>query len=197
MRDDGQDDPKREFLSMEEEVRLWGLCGEGDDEARERLILAYRPLVFWIARKFRVTPQRYQDLIQEGMLALIKAVDRFEPSRNIRFVTYGFYRIKGQMANFLQRVESRAPCPIDDSEVLIPDPFDVDSLDWKICLDDGIQALSAREGEVVRALVLEGCKARDYAERIGMDVSNVYRIQRQAMAKLKAWLELEDATDRP
>jgi len=30
-----------------------------------------------------------------------------------------------------------------------------------------------------------------------MDVSNVYRIQRQAMAKLKAWLELEDATDRP
>jgi RNA polymerase sporulation-specific sigma factor len=81
------------------------------------------------------------------MLALIKAVDRFEPSRNIRFVTYGFYRIKGQMTNFLQRVESRAPCPVDDSEVLIPDPFDVDCLDWKICLDDGIEALSAREGE--------------------------------------------------
>ncbi|HAK40208.1 MAG TPA: sigma-70 family RNA polymerase sigma factor [Synergistales bacterium] len=197
MRDDGQDDPKREFLSMEEEVRLWGLCGEGDDEARERLILAYRPLVFWIARKFRVTPQRYQDLVQEGMLALIKAVDRFDPARNIRFVTYGFYRIKGQMANFLQRAEAKAPFPVDDSEIVTADPFDADSLDWRICLLDGIDALSAREGEVIRSLVLEGVRARDYAESVGMDVSNVYRIQRQAMAKLKAWLELEDATDRP
>ena len=131
------------------------------------------------------------------MIALIKAVDRFEPCRNIRFVTYGFYRIKGQMTNFLQRVEARAPSPVDDSQIQIPDPFDVDSLDWKICLADGIEALSEREGEIVRALVLEGFKAREYAESTGMDVSNVYRIQRRAMAKLRAWLELGDATDRP
>ncbi len=197
MNDDVQDHPERASLSREEEARLWILCDEGDEGARERLILSYRPLVFWIARKFRVAPQRYQDLVQEGMIALIKAVDRFEPCRNIRFVTYGFYRIKGQMTNFLQRVEARAPSPVDDSEIQIPDPFDVDSLDWKICLADGIEALSEREGEIVRALVLEGFKAREYAESTGMDVSNVYRIQRRAMAKLRAWLELGDATDRP
>jgi len=190
MKDDVQDHPEKEPLSREEEARLWSLCGEGDEEARERLILSYRPLVFWIARKYRVAPQRYQDLIQEGMLALIKAVDRFEPDRNIRFVTYGFYRIKGQMTNF-------APSPVDDAEVQVPDPFDADSLDWKICLADGIEALTGREGDIVRALVLEGLKARDYAESAGMDVSNVYRIQRRALAKLKAWLELGDATDRP
>jgi len=197
MNDDVQDHPEEASLSREEEARLWILCDEGDEGARERLILAYRPLVFWIARKFRVAPQRYQDLIQEGMIALIKAVDRFEPGRNIRFVTYGFYRIKGQMTNFLQRVEARAPSPVDDSEIQIPDPFDVDSLDWKICLADGIEALSEREGKIIRALVLEGLKAREYAESTGMDVSNVYRIQRRAMAKLRAWLELGDATDRP
>ncbi|MFA5622049.1 MAG: sigma-70 family RNA polymerase sigma factor [Thermovirgaceae bacterium] len=197
MNDDVQDHPERASLSREEEARLWILCDEGDEGARERLILSYRPLVFWIARKFRVAPQRYQDLVQEGMIALIKAVDRFEPCRNIRFVTYGFYRIKGQMTNFLQRVEARAPSPVDDSQIQIPDPFDVDSLDWKICLADGIEALSEREGEIVRALVLEGFKAREYAEIAGMDVSNVYRIQRRAMAKLRAWLELGDATDRP
>ena len=197
MKDDVQDHPEKEPLSREEEARLWILCGEGDEEARERLILSYRPLVFWIARKYRVAPQRYQDLIQEGMLALIKAVDRFEPDRNIRFVTYGLYRIKGQMTNFLQRVEAKAPSPVDDAEVQVPDPFDADSLDWKICLADGIEALTGREGDIVRALVLEGFKARDYAESAGMDVSNVYRIQRRALAKLKAWLELGDATDRP
>lgn len=180
-----------------DEDGLWRLCLDGDDSAREQLILSYRPLVFWIARKFRVAPQRYQDLVQEGMLALIKAVDKFDPSRNVRFVTYGFYRIKGQMTNFLQRVEAKAPIPIDDSETVAVDPFDADSLDWRICLLDGIDALSAREGEVIRALVLEGVRARDYAENIGMDVSNVYRIQRQALAKLRLWLGLTDATERP
>jgi len=197
MENSNSESVNRQYLSREEENDLWRLCGDGDEDARERLILAYRPLVFWIAKKFRVAPQRYQDLIQEGMMALIKAVDRFEPSRNNRFVTYGFYRIKGQMTNFLQRVEARAPCPVDDSETVTPDPFDVASLDWKICLFDGIEALSSREGEVIRELVLEGRKAREYADSIGMDVSNVYRIQRQALARLKAWLELEDTTERP
>lgn len=197
MSDDVQDQPEKGSLSREEEARLWALCGEGDEEARERLILYYRPLVFWIARKYRVASQRYQDLVQEGMLALIKAVDRFDPDRNIRFVTYGFYRIKGQMTNFLQRVEAKAPPPVEDAEIQVPDPFDADSLDWKICLADGIEALSEREGEIIRALVLEGSKARDYAESVGMDVSNVYRIQRRALARLRTWLELGGATDRP
>lgn len=188
---------KAQGFSVTEENELWRLCLVGDDNAREQIILSYRPLVFWIARKFKVAPHRYQDLVQEGMIALIKAVDKFDPARNIRFVTYGFYRIKGQMTNFLQRVEARAPFPVDDSETVMVDPFDVDCLDWRICLLDGIDALSAREGEVIRLLVLEGVRARDYAERKGMDVSNVYRIQRQALAKLRLWLGLTDATERP
>lgn len=178
------------------EEKLWQQLLEGDENAREKLILSYRPLVFWIAKKFRVPHQRYQDLVQEGMMALIKAVDGFDPSRNIRFVTYGFYRIKGQMTNFLQRVEARAPLPVDDSETVTLDPFDVDSLDWRICLLDGIDCLSSREGEVIRALVLEGVRAREYADSVGMDVSNVYRIQRQALAKLRLWLGSADATER-
>ncbi|MDO9508505.1 MAG: sigma-70 family RNA polymerase sigma factor [Thermovirgaceae bacterium] len=186
----------RVFPSTDEDA-LWRLCCEGDENAREQLILSHRPLVFWIAKKFRVAPQRYQDLVQEGMIALIKAVDKFDPSRNIRFVTYGFYRIKGQMTNFLQRVEGKAPFPVDDSETVTADPFEVDSLDWRICLRDGIDSLSAREGEVIRALILEGIRAREYADSIGMDVSNVYRIQRQALVKLRLWLGLADATERP
>jgi RNA polymerase sporulation-specific sigma factor len=101
------------------------------------------------------------------------------------------------MTNFLQRVEARAPIPVDDSETVTVDPFDVDSLDWRICLMDGIECLSEREGDIVRALVLEGLRAREYAESIGMDVSSVYRIQRQAMTKLRLWLGMADATERP
>jgi len=70
MKDDGQDNPKREFLSREEEAALWGLCGEGDEEAREKLILAYRPLVFWIARKFRLPPSATRILSRRVCLPL-------------------------------------------------------------------------------------------------------------------------------
>ena len=55
---------------------LWHrMVHEGDDQAREDLVIAYRPLVFWLAKRFQVRPSSWQDLIQEGMVALIEAVD--------------------------------------------------------------------------------------------------------------------------
>ena len=67
-------------LEPEHEKNLWRLCSQGDMDAREELIVAYRPLVFWIAGKIHITDMELkQDIIQEGMLALINAVDKFEP----------------------------------------------------------------------------------------------------------------------
>ena len=58
-------------LSPEREEELWRrLSSQGDEDARDEIIVAYRPLVFWLARKFRVRPSSYQDLIQEGMVEL-------------------------------------------------------------------------------------------------------------------------------
>ncbi|NLI96446.1 MAG: flagellar biosynthesis protein FliA, partial [Synergistaceae bacterium] len=71
-------DPKREAV-------LWGLLAEGDERAREELILGYRSLVFWLARKLQVSPSRFPDLVQEGTLALITAVDHFDRKRNTKF----------------------------------------------------------------------------------------------------------------
>ena len=85
----------------------------GDTAAREELIIAYRPLVFWIAGKIHITdPELKQDLIQEGMLALIHAVDKFEPEREFKFSTYAYHKIHGQMINLLERSERRAPVPV-------------------------------------------------------------------------------------
>ncbi len=179
------------------EKNLWMLCVDGNEDAREKLILSYRPLVFWIARKFKVAPGLYQDLVQEGMLALVKAVDRFEPERDLRFVTYGYYRIRGQMTNFLQRGEAKAPIPLDNDELESVDPFDVDRTDWLLTLMDEVERLPARECDVVKALVLEGVRAREYAEKLGVDVSHVYRIQRKAMGMLREILTFPDATEKP
>ena len=63
----------RAARALEEE--LWRrMSNEGDEDARDELIVSYRPLVFWLAKKFTVRPSSYQDLVQEGMMALIRAV---------------------------------------------------------------------------------------------------------------------------
>ena len=188
--------PTRGSLEPEEEARLWIRCREGDEDARERLILAYRPLVFWLAKRFRVPYATYPDLVQEGMLALIFAVDHFDAPRGNRFITYGYYRVRGRMINFLQRVEARAPQPWEEEDLEREIPAGFEDLEWKVDLAEGLRELPPREAEVVTSLVVEGRRAADLAQEKGFDVSHVYRIQRKALQKLRAWFLQEGVTNR-
>jgi len=188
---------KDEANVQEEESLLWEKACEGDEDAREKLILMHRPMVFWLAKKFNISPQQYPDLIQEGMVALIEAVDRYDPSRNIKFSTFAYYRVKGQMANFLQRVEAKAPLPIDETSVQIVSSDDFDNLEWSTSPMDELAKLSEREVEIIKALVLDNVKAADLAREKGFDVSHIYRLKRKAVAKLRLLLGLDDATKSP
>lgn len=177
-------------LGAEREGELWALCRAGDVVAREELIVAYRPLVFWIAGKIHVASSLRQDLIQEGMLALIHAVDRFDPGRDIRFSTYAYHRVRGQMINMLERSEGRAPVPVPDEwlQVAQDEPEDDGWLD----VAESISRLQGREAEVVSALFFEGKDPRDIAAEQCLDVSHVYRLRRSAIARIRAWLGLGD-----
>lgn len=181
-------------LDPEREILLWALKAEGNDQAREELILGYRSLVFWLARKLQVAPSRYQDLVQEGTIALINAVDHYDRGRNIKFITYAYYRIRGAMVNFLQRVEAKAPLPVEEMDEMAVEPFDPEAEDWRLALIEGMEHLSARESEIIGALLVEGRRARDLADEKGIDVSQVYRIQRRGLAKLKAWFGVGEST---
>ena len=178
------------------EALLWGRVAEGDDNARERLILAYRPMVFWLAKKFRVPYNSYPDLIQEGMIGLIGAVDNFEVERNIRFITYAYYKVRGRMANFLQRSEAKAPLPVEEEYLEKPDSFeaDLDRMEWQLAIKEGMENLPRKEMEVVHSLMIEGRKAADVASEQGVGVSHIYRLQRRALQRLKGWFSKSDAT---
>lgn len=175
-------------LSPERERTLWGLCRSGDAEAREELIVAYRPLVFWIAKRIHAHPSLRQDLVQEGMLAMIGAVDRFDPDRDLKFSTYAYHRIRGQMINMLERSERRAPLPVPDEWLEVdPEPRDEEWLD----VAESIGRLQGREAEVVSALFFEGKDPRDVADEQRLDVSHVYRLRRSAVARIRGWLGLD------
>jgi RNA polymerase sporulation-specific sigma factor len=175
-------------LDAAEESALWEKVQSGDDDSRERIILAYRPMVFWLAKKFRAPYGAFQDLLQEGMVGLIAAVDNFEPERSNRFTTYAYYKVKGRMANFLQRGEARAPWPVEDEFLERPDAFeaDLDKMEWRISLGEGLERLPAREKDIVRSLVMEDRDAAEVASDHGVGISHVYRLRRRAVARLKS-----------
>jgi len=81
---------------------------EHDQDARNRLILAYAPLVKYVAgRMSSGLPAHIEeaDLISYGLLGLIGALERFDPSREIKFETYAIARIKGSIIDELRSLD--------------------------------------------------------------------------------------------
>jgi RNA polymerase primary sigma factor len=82
------------LLSADEEKSLARGIQNGDSEARDHLVRANLRLVVNIARNYTGKGLGLQDLIEEGNLGLLRAVEGFDPSMNTRFSTYASYWIK-------------------------------------------------------------------------------------------------------
>lgn len=70
---------------------------EGDMDAREKLVMSHLNLVRFIANKFKNRGEPIDDLIQVGYLGLLKAIDRFDPSRGLEFTTFATPTILGEI----------------------------------------------------------------------------------------------------
>jgi RNA polymerase nonessential primary-like sigma factor len=82
------------LLSAEEEVYYARKAQRGDDESRKRMIESNLRLVVKIARRYMNRGLALLDLIEEGNLGLIRAVEKFDPERGFRFSTYATWWIR-------------------------------------------------------------------------------------------------------
>ncbi|MER3417025.1 MAG: RNA polymerase subunit sigma [Gemmataceae bacterium] len=82
------------LLTPKEEKELARRIVQGDSEARDRMVRANLRLVVNIARNYTGKGLSLQDLIEEGNLGLLRAVEGFDPDMNTRFSTYASYWIK-------------------------------------------------------------------------------------------------------
>jgi RNA polymerase primary sigma factor len=81
-------------LTHQEEIDLSNRAKAGDQRARQRLIEKNLRLVVSVAKKYRGYGLPIEDLIQEGNVGLIKAVEKFDPDRGYRFATYATWWIR-------------------------------------------------------------------------------------------------------
>lgn len=91
------------LLEEAEEQRLALLMRDGDERARERLIVSHLRLVVSMAREYGDVGLDLGDLIQEGNLGLIEAVDRFDPGRGVRLSAYARWWIRQAMGAAIER----------------------------------------------------------------------------------------------
>ncbi|AHM02843.1 RNA polymerase sigma factor RpoH-related protein [Roseibacterium elongatum DSM 19469] len=95
---------KAELLDAETELKLaYAWRDHRDEEALHRLITAYMRLAISMAAKFKRYGAPMNDLIQEAGLGLMKAADKFDPDRGVRFSTYAVWWIKASIQDYVMR----------------------------------------------------------------------------------------------
>lgn len=198
-------------LEKEEEQRLIQLLPKGDPQARATLIEHNLRLVVYIARKFENTGVHIEDLVSIGSIGLIKAVNTFNPEKNIKLATYASRCIENEILMYLRRnnkvrseVSFDEPLNIDwdGNELLLSDVLgtedDIITKDLEARVDrkllmKALHTLSDREKQIMElrfGLVGgEEKTQKDVADMLGISQSYISRLEKRIFKRLRKEFE--------
>ena len=194
-------------LTRDEELALMRRVRQGDDIARSTLIERNLRLVVYISRKFENTGINIEDLISIGTIGLIKAVNSFDPEKNIKLATYASRCIENEILMVLRKTnrlktEVSFDEPLntdwDGNELLLSDILgtepdlvsrDLDDDIERQTLHAAITTLNAREKDIV-ALRYGLGRAREHtqkevADMMGISQSYISRLEKRIIGKLR------------
>jgi len=197
------------FSAEEEKEILEKLGGSQDQEARSRLIEHNLRLVVYIAKKFENTGIGVEDLISIGTIGLIKAINTFNPLKNIKLATYASRCIENEILMFLRRnnkikyeVSIDEPLNVDwdGNELLLSDILGTDedviskNLEEEVdrrLLYLALDQLNERERDIIElrfGINTQDGKERtqkEVADMMGISQSYISRLEKKIMRRLK------------
>lgn len=195
--------------SKREAEMIARLSSEEEQEARSLLIEHNLRLVVYIAKKFDNTSVGVEDLISIGTIGLIKAINTFNPEKNIKLATYASRCIENEILMYLRRNnKTRMEVSIDEplnvdwdgNELLLSDILGTDEdiiyrgledETEKKLLNNAISRLSPRERKIVELRYglrsEEGTEMtqKEVADLLGISQSYISRLEKKIMKRLK------------
>lgn len=182
---------KLNLLSAEEEEELWRQFKENDQStARLKLIESYQPLVFKLVNQSTGNQGLLMDLIQEGNIGLIEAVDSFDHQRGIRFSSFAVYHIKGRIKDYWQKGKKHYHLQLEQH--LIPAGELTEQVVESILLLERIYRLipqlPVKEQRVINGLYLDNKVPALLAQEMEISCSYLYRLQKRAVKRLRGKL---------
>jgi RNA polymerase nonessential primary-like sigma factor len=100
------------LLTPEQEIALGRQVKQGDQAARKKMIESNLRLVVKIARNYRVPKLGFMDLIEEGNIGLMHAVEKFDPKKGFRFSTYAFWWIRHEIQRAIMNQSRTVRLPV-------------------------------------------------------------------------------------
>lgn len=184
---------------------------QGDESAREKLIVHNLRLVVYIARKFENSGVGIEDLISIGTIGLIKAVNTFCPERNIKLATYASRCIENEILMYLRKISNaKTEVSIDEplnvdwdgNELLLSDILgsdadsvnsDIEHEDEKNTLLSIIGTLNDREQTIMRLRFGIGSERehtqKEVADMLGISQSYISRLEKRILEHIKTEME--------
>jgi len=107
------------LLSYEEEYELALLAKKGDKKARDKIVSANLRFVVSIAKKYRGQGMPLEDLINEGNIGLVTAIDKYEPEKGYHFISYAVWWIRQSILKALAEQSRPVRLPLNRSNELI------------------------------------------------------------------------------
>lgn len=194
-------------LTHEEEGFLIGNLALGDDSVKGKLIEHNLRLVVYIAKKFENTGINIEDLVSIGTIGLIKAVNTFEPKKNIKLATYASRCIENEILMYLRRNQrTRSEVSLDEplnvdwdgNELLLSDVLGTDSdaiyrhLEEEVdrsLLWQAMHKLSSREKTIIqlRFGLSDGSEKtqKEVADILGISQSYISRLEKRIIKRLR------------
>ncbi len=198
-------------LTRDEEEAVFAGLSACDPAARKKLIEHNLRLVVYIAKKFESTGIGIEDLVSIGTIGLIKAVNTFNPEKNIKFATYASRCIENEILMFLRKssqyrndlsIDEPLNVDYDGNELLLSDVLGTDD----DIVNKGIETEAERE--ILRGAVSELCDRereimemrfglingkemtqKEVADTIGISQSYISRLEKRIIKKLRVKLE--------
>ena len=163
---------------------------QGDVDSRRQLIEQYQPLVVKALSPWRGNEAILMDLVQEGIIGLIEAVENFQPERGVAFSLYAIHRIRGRMLNYLEKENKLVQVTL--AETLTDNGPSVAETAERNFLVDQLHAamgrLPSKERLALSGVFFEEREPKQVASTLQISPSHVYRLQQQGIRRVRGML---------